>query len=253
MCGHAWTGRMIAGLIARFLGVRLQPDSLPAADARATAIRTGEFSRLVSTAPLAEPGADEFHAQGTPNPGALRPLDVGRVQRVARDPLVEPEDTVLVVEVPEGVLFGAVLCRGRLDDRGRLEPLGLPVKTAPDRPGQDRGASDPGSGQRALHGRVAALLGDGELEGQPANAAPEGGVQVLDPRRVVLGQPELERRLELEELGVQEARGRDVAAREMLYELLRQLLALLDFDRRDQAGAHEGRNIIPHARVAALL
>src|SRR5262249_29200227 len=100
---------MIAGLIARLLGVRLQPDPLPAADVLAAAGRVGELPRLVRTPPLGEPAADGLGAQGTPNPVALRPLDVGVVERAARDPHIGREDTALVVEVPQGILFGAVL------------------------------------------------------------------------------------------------------------------------------------------------
>ena len=75
----------------------------------------------------------------------------------------------------------------------------------------------------------------------------------LTLRPVVGGEPELEARLKLEGLAVEEAGGDGVASGEELEESFGECFAVVDFDRDDEAGAGEAGDVIADPGVAVPL
>jgi hypothetical protein len=83
--------------------------------------------------------------------------------------------------------------------------LELPQAAAGDRPGQDPGQLGE---QRVFQVGIPLGLRDLDRERDQPHAAPDAEIGPGDARLVVRGQPQLERRRELEGLGVQPARAR---------------------------------------------
>jgi hypothetical protein len=96
------------------------------------------------------------------------------------------------------------------------------------------------------------VLGDGDRERDEPDAAPDPVVAAADVRLVVRREPDLELRLEVEELLEQEPRGDRVAAGELLHERLGERLAGLGLDRGHEPRADEAREVVARALAVAL-